>query len=89
MGVSLKCPVELLHLATLEGFPVCVWDLYHRAVAMVQNTYRMATLVVYGVHTCGFHFDKPLGLRPLALSKLEATSVYPINHSQPWYNYYL
>ena len=82
-------PVELLHVATLAGFPVCVWDLYHRVVAMIQNTYTMATLVVYGVHTRGFRFDKPLGLCPRALSKPEATRVYPINHSQPSYNYYI
>jgi len=69
-------PAELLQVATLEGFPVHVWDLYHRAVAMIQNTYMMATLLVYGVHTHGFRFDKPLGLRPLALSKPEATCVY-------------
>jgi len=34
---------------------------------MIQNTYTMATPVVYGMHTRGFHFDKPLGLRPRAL----------------------
>ena len=74
--------------STFIRSPSGVWDLYHRAVAMVQNIYRMASPLVYvdyGVHTGGFRFDKPLGLSPPALSKPEATPVYPINHLQPSY----
>ena len=69
--------------STFIRSPSGVWDLYHRAVA------SPVVYVVYGVHTHGFHFDKPLRLHPPALSKPEATRVYPINHLQPSYNYYI
>ena len=40
------------------------------------------------LHTRGFSFDRPLGLRPRALSKL-ATRVKPVNHAPPSYNLYI
>ena len=38
-----------------------------------------------GLHTRGFSFDRPLRLRPRALSKL-ATRVQPVDHAPPSYN---
>ena len=48
----------------------------------------MALLVVYWLYTRGFSFDRPLGLRPRALSKLP-TRVKPVNHAPPSYNLYI
>ena len=55
---------------------------------IIQTRYTMALLVVYWLYTRGFSFDRPLGLRPRALSKL-ATRVKPVNHAPPSYNLYM
>ena len=54
------------------------------ADGIIQASYMITVLVVYGVYTGSFSLDRPLGLHPRALSEL---GVYSINHSQLSYNY--
>ena len=40
-----------------------------------KPVYMIAVLVVYGVYTRGFSLDRPLGLRPRALSELSHSCI--------------